>query len=405
MLKNQVRRLGNSNINVFLVIVIIGLGLTILWFVFKEKTPPPINDNRENKSGASKETVTNVKSEDPEKTKEIKPKITPAPKIENNQIIAESLPPGSIFEVKRKSGFITKGKDKDWESPNDLVFIGVYFESIYKREIEKNDGDTLVELRTIVENRAIKVLSSKSKFQFALEKPIEVYLEKIDLNVKETLIPINEDKNQLTNIFTDSNILQKDGTAFFKFASRLEGKKIRITSVQGKGVIAVEPVDCKLNASERQAFFNKDPMALFSTVLKTDIKQNEKTIIPGFMFREALELVEEDPIPSISGFVVVDRLENATENQGNLARFQIRKKESSLSLKEEDQDIKVFMKIIPEGTINYSLEDKCVREMIITGDFEISAKPKTKALEKSVILEPPILKMTYSCIKKNNGEK
>ena len=43
--------------------------------------------------------------------------------------------------------------------------------------------------------------------------------------------------------------------------------------------------------------------------------------------------------------------------------------------------------------------------MIITGDFEISAKPKTKALEKSVILEPPILKMTYSCIKKNNGEK
>ena len=146
-------------------------------------------------------------------------------------------------------------------------------------------------------------------------------------------------------------------------------------------------------------------MALFSTVLKTDIKQNEKIIIPGFMFREALELVEEDPIPSISGFVIVDRLENATENQGNLARFQIRKKESSLSLKEEDQDIKVFMKIIPEGTINYSLEDKCVREMIITGDFEISAKPKTKALEKSVILEPPILKMTYSCIKKNNGEK
>ena len=133
MLKNQIRRLGNSNINVFLVIVIIGLGLTVLWFVFKEKTPPPINDNRENKSGASKETVTNEKSEDPEKTKEIKPKITPAPKIENNQIIAESLPPGSIFEVKRKSGFITKGKDKDWESPNDLVFIGFYFESIYKR--------------------------------------------------------------------------------------------------------------------------------------------------------------------------------------------------------------------------------------------------------------------------------
>lgn len=396
----KISRVGN--INIFLIFIVILLGSTVIWLVYKDKSSPKLNENNEIKSGAQKD---DVKSKESEKPKEIKSKITPAPKIENIQVLAESLPKGAVFEVKRKSSFVTKGKDKDWENPNDLVFIGVYFESTYKREIEKNDGDILVELRTIIENRGVKVLSSKSKFQFVLDKPVDLHLDKLGFNIAEELIPMVDDKVVLKNIFADSNILEKEGAAFFKIASRLEGKKIRITSAQGKGVIAVDPVDCNLNASERQAFFNKDPMALFSTVLKTDIKQNEKLVIPGFMFREALELVEEDPVPVISGFVVVDRLENTTENQGNFARFQIRKKESSLSLKEEDRDVKVFMKVSPEGAINYSLDDKCVREMIIGGDFELTAKPKSKALEKSIILDPPILKMTYSCIKKNSGEK
>lgn len=396
----KISRVGN--INIFLIFIVILLGSTVIWLVYKDKSSPKLNENNEIKSGAQKD---DVKSKESEKPKEIKSKITPAPKIENIQVLAESLPKGAIFEVKRKSSIVTKGKDKDWENPNDLVFIGVYFESTYIREIEKNDGDILVELRTIIENRGVKVLSSKSKFQFVLDKPVHSHLVKLGFNIAEELIPMVDDKVVLKNIFADSNILEKEGAAFFKIASRLEGKKIRITSAQGKGVIAVDPVDCNLNASERQAFFNKDPMALFSTVLKTDIKQNEKLVIPGFMFREALELVEEDPVPVISGFVVVDRLENTTENQGNFARFQIRKKESSLSLKEEDQDVKVFMKVSPEGSINYSLDDKCVREMIIGGDFELTAKPKSKALEKSIILDPPILKMTYSCIKKNSGEK
>src|SRR5204863_3618224 len=102
--------------------------------------------------------------------------------------------------------------------------------------------------------------------------------------------------------------LTEGNTKIKGLVNRLSGKKVRLTSRDGKGTIGVEAIEGGLNAWERDFFFSKD-VTLFSRFLiaLNEIRVGESWTFDGNMFSELLELMDPKPTPRVGGKVVVQR--------------------------------------------------------------------------------------------------
>lgn len=379
-------RIGNNNTSLVLIMVVIALSTIIVFMILNPGNS--VKTDKSEKHDNTKDKITG-KSESLDKTGVNLPPET----------LKEYIPQGAKYVITRKTGIVIQGKDRDWVNPNDLIMIGVYGEDKHMREIEKNDGEYFVEVRTVEMDRAIKVLSPKGRFEFDLDESQNLFLHSLAFSEKDRLLPLDTQSEVVNQIFAKPGSSPADGGKMFKVSSGTEKKKIRIISKKGKGVISVEPIDCELNEEERRHYFTQIPFVV-PTQLAGNLKPGDYVTIPAWLLRDSLDKIDGDSASSIpTGKIVLKREDDIKHDDDTLASFQILKEGSQLELSSDEKEGKVNLALVPFGGLKFSKSDKCIRESKFSGNLDVRLKPKNKSLENTILLDKPLLRHTYYCKK------
>lgn len=377
MIIQRFSRIGSNNTSLVLVMTVVALSGIIVFMILKPTEPVKLIEE------------TGRKPESLDKTGENLPPET----------LKEYIPQGAKYAITRKTGIVFRGKDRDWVNPNELIMIGVYGEDKFMREVEKNDGDIFVELRTVEMDRAVKILSPKGSFEFDFENAQNLFLDSLAFSEKDRLLPMDNKSEGVNQIFSKPGSSPAEGGKMFKVASGAETKKIRIISKKGKGVVSVEPIDCELNKEERKHYFTQTPFVV-PTQLARNLKPGDSVTIPAWLLRDSLDKIDGDSASSFpTGKVVLKREGDTKQGGDTLASFQIMREGSHLELSSDEKEGKVNLALVPFGGLKFSNADKCIRETKFSGNLDVRLKPKNKSLENAIFLDKPLLRHTYYCKK------
>src|SRR5438445_7555442 len=84
------------------------------------------------------------------------PPDPPARKVGDPDRVRQVLRAGKTYKTHTKGTLRVRGEDKDW-GLSTVVTINYAFEAIVDREIESNDGVTIVEIRHFRDVRSLKI--------------------------------------------------------------------------------------------------------------------------------------------------------------------------------------------------------------------------------------------------------
>jgi hypothetical protein len=284
----QDRRQGNSSVVISLLLVVIGalLGVIVLLLWMPErvrpanetaerevaKAPSPAPASLPEASESRHDAPSDAKAPapaptSPPKTTQSKKNEAPAAKapappppppkrIGNPERIREVLQVGKTYESTLKVGLQASVLDADW-GVRKTVTLNYVVENRTRRKVERNDGQTIVVLYYVVESRVVKLLSEVD-ISFDLGQPGIRLLAALDgwltagqgTAVAIAVAPLAE---MILNEAGQAAVEQTVSKAVGMIDS-LEGKKVRITYVDGEGVKSVEPVACSLDEAERRLF-------------------------------------------------------------------------------------------------------------------------------------------------------
>jgi hypothetical protein len=349
-----------------------------------------------------------VKREDlpTESTAVHQPRSNPPPKaIDKPERVKEALEPGKTYRVIQRVCFEGRGQDPDWGS-KDMIQVGYVIETIYNRTIESNDGRKIVELRHIETHRAIKVLSGEGTIGIERGPENKALLGLLDSAPREQWgrfvdrTPIRPILEAIAPSGADK--LTEPRTRIKGLVNRLSGKKVRLTSRDGKGTIGIEPVEGGLNAWERDFFFSKDVnLSSRFLIVLSGMQVGESWKFDGNMFSELLELMDPKPLPRVSGQVTVQREGDTTAGGKKFANLRIKVgDESELTMREEDSRADVTARFQPSGTMTFSLTESYITTALLDGKIRIEAVPKDGPLRNITLLEEPKLMISYHCEKR-----
>jgi hypothetical protein len=334
------------------------------------------------------------------------PKDNPPPKkIDKPERVKETLEVGKTYRVIQRICFESRGQDPDW-GPNDQIQVGYVIETLYNRTIESNDGRKIVEVRHVEWHRGIKVLSGGGKIGIERGPENEVVLGLLESIPKDKwgkFVSCTPIESFLAKVAPSAvGKLTESNTKIKGLVNRLSGKKVRLTSRDGKGTIGVEAIEGGLNAWERDFFFSKD-VTLFSRFLiaLSEIRVGEEWTFDGNMFSELLELMDHRPMPRVGGKVVVQREKDTKKGGKEFANISIKAgDDSELNIREGDSRADVSARYHPRGTMKFSLTENHVTTALLDGKIRIAAVPKDGPLRNTTLIEEPILMISYSCEKR-----
>ena len=185
--------------------------------------------------------------------------------------IKDTLQAGKTYRVVVKGGFDARVEDKDW-GIKEVISLGYAVEMAVRRKIESNDGHRIVELRTFETCRNVKILSKVESVSIELGLPGTLLLGAVaELNpgAAEAVVQI---KSVAESVLKGGAQSLADDAAAKAFArvETISGKTVRITYVDGVGVNDITPIDCSLDADERDWVF--DTATLSDCYILPDIK-------------------------------------------------------------------------------------------------------------------------------------
>lgn len=181
----------------------------------------------------------------------------PPPAVGSPDLIRDVLQEGKTYEVITTAEITAPARDKQWGFER-TIHVAYRAEMRMRRTIEKNDGHRVVELRHILEAVAVKV-ASKVDVRFVPTEPGSLLLAGAIAFLDITIT--GGGASQLAStVIKGICVSYQAGTAYrldeantkvTAMVDSLRGKKVRLTFVDGQGVVELEPVDCELTEEER----------------------------------------------------------------------------------------------------------------------------------------------------------
>lgn len=385
---------GNATVWVLSGLVIVLLGVIVfLWM--RDSSPAKAGTEADDMNKETPDVPPNAKI--PRDALPEGSKTAPPQAVGKPERIKEALQVGKTYRSVQKMCLEARGEDRDWGA-KEIIKVGLVAECISSRTIESNDGHKVVEMRHIECHRAVKLLTGAGEFSLEPGPPDEPLLGALDKIRKGAWVRIEPVKPITEKIAPGNAALGDDKTTkLFAIVNRLSGKKVRLTSIDGKGIVGIEPIECTLNAWERDFFFSKDAMVLTRFLIDPEIKPGSTWTLDGELFSELLDLIDPDPHPRISGQVVVIREADSSENDKRYANLTVKAAESALRLRETAEKAEFFGLFRPSGRMVYSLSDHHFTTIRLDGSLRIEAVPRNSPLKKATFVEEPKLKVSYAC--------
>jgi hypothetical protein len=315
--------------------------------------------------------------------------------------IREAYQPGKTYRTLVKVNLASRASAKDWGITQDMNLLYIA-EAETLRTIESNDGQKMT---ILLEFRRAKNLSVHTQVEGI----------RFDLGGKETLalaagdwlgstigLPLGwtavtlETAGNLLNSQPAKEIMSRiatdQSTKLFSFVSALQGKKVRVEYVNGKGVVAIAPIGCSLSGDQTGLIYAS---ALASDVYLLPDLQSK----PGDQWRvegsDMLPVVDPSLHATMSGQITVTR--KADEGSSADRRAVIEVERGTLDLHDSDDRSESVGRWTPQGRMEFSFRDKTVTGAELTGQLVVEKRSTDHILFEARHTIQPKYNVTYFC--------
>jgi hypothetical protein len=335
--------------------------------------------------------------------------ITSGETVNRSELFNSPVPPKFIGDEKRikevaqekktyvhlaKGGFDARVEDKDWAT-RKVVNLAYAYEMSGSRMIESNDGKKIVEIRQFDSVRTVKLLSEVESVTIDLGAPSQLVLGIVldwagGSGTGEAILAAKPIAEKILR--EGAQYIADNNTKAFGEIDSLSGKKIRVTFVDGEGVVAIEPIGCSLNADERDFAFNTATLLDYHALPNIEFKPGETWTIDGGELGGMLD-------PSLRGAshgeIVVAREPDFDEGGKQYAKLTIKK--GFLNIDSSDASQRRIGSFTPRGFLKYNIVDRYVESAELTGDMHFETVSKDHLLFEASFKTRPRLQVQYSC--------
>lgn len=314
----------------------------------------------------------------------------PPKPVANPDRVRQNLQPGKTYVTHSKGALHVRASDKDW-GIEEVITINYAFEAKIDREIESNDGTTIVELRHFRDVRSLK---------------IDCKLEdvRIDLGpIVGNLIPEFQGASLRTVInamrWVDISPEELSGLServkVFKSVDRLSGKSVRLTYVDGKGVIKVEPVKGEMTAAERDFHMASVLLSDSLIVPNVDIKLGIRWSVDGSNFAN---LIDPSLLARTAGEITMERAPDhlVTESGSETCRH-LKVVDGRLVIDDSNPRVGSIGYFEPRGSMYFSPKDQVIIRADLEGKAKLENFSKDHLLFEARTRALPELKVRYTC--------
>ena len=332
-----------------------------------------------------------ARSGDKVKRDELTRQPKPPKKIDPDRITA-AFQLGKTYEMILKGDAEGKATNSSWGA-TVVVYSQFLFDCAIDRTIESNDGNKLVELRhyKVVRNAVVDAKVEEVKLDFGL--PGQLTLNLLESVAPGSYVIFDSLQPFATDFAKNEYQKQLDQNAKVRgTVDSLSGKKVRLTSENGKGVTQIEPIECDLNSDERDFIFATAGFADCFIMPNLERKAGETWTVDG---QNLAGLIDPSLRGDTSGLITVARRQDSTTGSHPAAVLEITQGRVVIDSTTPNQyDIGTFT---PRGKLVFDLEDEFVASADLTGTITIEDCSRDHILYETSWRTTPEIKVTYTC--------
>jgi len=329
-----------------------------------------------------------------------RPSEAPAPPLTvgSPDRIRDVLQEGKTYEVITTAEITAPARDKQWGFQR-TIHVAYRAEMRMRRTIEKNDGHRVVELRHILEAAAVKV-ASQVEVRFVPTEPGSLLLGALVALLDATVT--GGGASQLAPAVIQGicvgyqagteYLLDQANTKVTAAVDSLKGKKVRITFVDGQGVVELEPVDCELTEEERDLLMAS--AVVTDAYLLPDMKSQPGDVwdVDGRAFSDFLP-------PSWRGTprgkVSIRREKDFQENGERYAL--LRCYSGSITVDATDSSRTRLASLTPRGELKYNITKGHIESAKLQATGTMEEASRDHLLFETRFETSPEVRLTYHC--------
>lgn len=329
----------------------------------------------------------------------------PAP-VQNPDRVRQNLQPGKTYITHTKGTLHVRATDKAW-GIEEVVTVNYAFEARIDREIESNDGTTIVELRHFRDVRSLKVLTQLEDIRLDLGPAGDLLIAGLSLFqdpateiAAGTIAALDgQSTKPLLNALRWAGISPEELTGLderskiFASVDRLSGKSVRLTYVDGVGVIKLEPVEGEMTLAE-QEFHTSSVLVSDSLIIpNVDIEPGIRWTVDGSNFANFL-----DPslLACTSGEVTLERSEGDYIAQ-NKTCTHLQVVGGRIYLDASDAKKGSIGWFEPRGSLDFSPDDQVIIQAKLQGTAKLEEFSTDHLLFETRMRRMPEIEIVYTC--------
>jgi hypothetical protein len=326
---------------------------------------------------------------------------TPPPPVNNPNEVKEVAEQGKTYSIVANGTASARVTDKAWGTKT-ITNMAFAYETLIDRQIERNDGSTIVEVREFKSVKGIKGLcDSEFKFDFGLPGTIVFGA----LHLLDYFEPGLGTGAQIS-IASVKPFAEAIGSAGASMAADIEtakivaqvnefhGVRVRITYVDGKGVTIVEHLGKPLSQEQRDLIMNTAVLSDYYILPNVQVAEGKRWSVSASnlmtMFDPSL-----DAYPS--GELTFERAGNHEYGGHPVAVLKI--VEGTVGFDASDDRNRRVAQFWPSGTLNYNIKGRFVESAELSGKIDFEEVSKDHLLFETQFKTEPKIKITYSCKK------
>jgi hypothetical protein len=370
-------------------LVLIGVVLTARWPAGGESGAAPPDKGKDAQEGppaAGKPAV-----REGEKTSRPAEAPKPPPTVGDPKRLREVLQEGKTYEVVSTADLEAPVRDKDW-GLQKTVHLAYRAELRLRRQIEKNDGQRIVELRSVEDSRMVKATSTL-RLSFVVTEPGVFLLGALDAwltggqitTIAASALPVLE--------WFGQQALNNANTKIKASVDSLKGKKVRIVYEDGKGVTSVEPVGCFLTEDERDFFFASAVVGDAFLLPNKESKPGDVWEAPGEAFSD---LVPSSWRGTPRGRIQIRRGQDFEEKGQKYAWLECYA--GTLEIDASDASRTRLASLTPRGQLKYNISAGHVESAELNAQGNMLEASRDHLLFEARFETQPKVHMTYRCL-------
>jgi hypothetical protein len=315
----------------------------------------------------------------------------PPPTVGDPERLREVLQEGKTYEVVSTADLEAPVRDKDW-GLQKTVYLAYRAELRLRRHIEKNDGQRIVELRSVEDIRMVKATSTL-KLSFKATEPGVLLLGSLDAwltggqitAIAVSALPVLE--------WFAEKYLNDANTKIKAKVDSLKGKKVRIIYEDGKGVTSLQPVGCFLTKDERNLFFASAVVGDAFLWPKKESKPGDAWEVPGEAFSD---LLPPSWRGTPRGTIQIRRGQDFEEKGQKYAWLECYA--GTLEIDASDASRTRLASLTPRGQLKYNISAGHVESAELDAQGNVSEASRDHLLFEARFETQPKVRMTYHCV-------